>query len=213
MLGTVEKLAEIFEVTPDVITNWEADSELDEKSGSLVKNYSGGKTAFLKKVKSLILSGHSLQEIKKQMYMEPEGKKQEIPSKNNITGDKTVNLNRKRKNESFEEKINKPPANPITHSEVFSLFTAILQEMREYTDRAIDAEKKVSLLESNDSRAKKAYFGISSEVKQLRIQLEEKEKKLKECEEQKKRLNLMEVQLRIMQIEKNKKSFWEFWKK
>ena len=42
--------------------------------------------------------------------------------------------------------------------------------------------------------------------------LKEKEQKLKDYESQKKRLNLMEVQLKILQLERNKKTFWGFWK-
>jgi len=87
-----------------------------------------------------------------------------------------------------------------------------LKELKQYTERTIEAEKKVYLLEDYETRVKQDYFELSSEVKQLKVQLDEKDKKIKDYEEQKKRLNLMEVQLKIMQLEKNKKKFWEFWK-
>ena len=102
--------------------------------------------------------------------------------------------------------------NDLNKSDVIVLFETILKELKQYTDRTIEAEKKVYLLEDFEKRVKQDYFEISSEVKQLRSELEEKEKKIKDYEEQRKRLNLMEVQLKILQLEKNKKKAWEFWK-
>jgi len=94
--------------------------------------------------------------------------------------------------------------------EMAALFAPVLKELREYTDRAIEAEKRACLLEESDSRAKKEYFEANTKLKQLQVQFEEKEKKLRDFEEQKKRLNLMEVQLKIQQLEKSKKGFWWF---
>ncbi len=197
MLGTVEKLAEIFEITPNTIDNWEA------------QNCSGGKPAFLKEIKSLILAGFSLQEIKEMVSEEAVKQNQ---------NDTIIYFDRSdmKKSRSVEEKCDQlailNAQNQTNHAEVFSLFGAILKEMRQYTDRAIEAEKKVCLLEDYDGRAKQEYFEASTEIKRLQIQLEQKEKKLKEFEEQKKKLNLMEVQLRLLQLENNKKkSFWKFW--
>ena|GEM_PF-3739782 len=202
MLGTVEKLAEMFEITPNVIDNWEA-------GGS-----SAGKAAFLKEVKLLILAGHSLQEIREMVTEEAVKQGQ---------GDTVIYLDRNnaRKNKPVESAgqlaLNFNPAqiqttNGISYPEIFSLFTAMLKEMRQYTDRAIDAEKRIVLLEDHEARAKNEYFEANTKVKRLQLQLEQRESKLKEFDDQKKKLNLMEVQMQLMEIENSKKSFWQFWK-
>jgi DNA-binding transcriptional MerR regulator len=100
----------------------------------------------------------------------------------------------------------------LNQPDVISLFEVLLKELKQYTDRTIEAEKKIYLLEDYERRVKQEYFEVSSEIKQLKMQLEEKEQKLKDYEDQKKRLNLMEVQMKIMQLANNKKKFWEFWK-
>lgn len=97
-------------------------------------------------------------------------------------------------------------------SDIVALFETLLKELKQYADRTIAAEKKIYLLEDHENRAKKSYFEVNSEIRQLKIQVEEKDKKIKEYEEQKKKLSLMEVQLKLMQLEKSKKKFWEFWK-
>ena len=110
---------------------------------------------------------------------------------------------------SFKEALD---CNDINQPDISTLFDSLLKEMKQYLERAVDAEKKVYLLEDYKQRAIKEQLELSTEIKQLKNQLEEKEQKLKDYEEQKKRLNLMEVQLKIMQFEKNKKKFWDFLK-
>lgn len=124
----------------------------------------------------------------------------------NETEEDTEKLN------SYKETLDYIPNSQVNKSEMVALFEAILSELKQYTERTIAAEKRVYLLEDYENRSKKEYFELTSEVKQLKVELEDKGKKLKEYEEQKKRLNLMEVQLKLMQLEKSKKKFWEFWK-
>lgn len=221
MSVTIENLAEMLEVTSNTIENWESGLglkiDLDE-SGN--KNYSDDLVVFFKKVKSLILNGYTIEAIKDLLSAEIEnqnqiGKKKESETiiyvhnepeefeKENKVGDKF---------NSYKETFSHIPSSKVNKSEMVALFEAILIELKQYTERTIAAEKKVYLLEDYENRAKKEYFELSTEVKQLKTELEDKEKKLREFEEQKKRLNLMEVQLKIMQLEKNKKKFWEFWK-
>ncbi|OGH95274.1 MAG: hypothetical protein A2039_03700 [Candidatus Melainabacteria bacterium GWA2_34_9] len=119
---------------------------------------------------------------------------------NNVGGENSFNGIK----ENGESNLNQP--------DMISLFEVLLKELKAYTDRTIEAEKKIFLLEDYERRVKEEYFEIKSEVKQLKVQLEDKNQKLKEFEEQKKRLNLMEVQLKIMQLSNAKKKFWEFWK-
>ena len=114
--------------------------------------------------------------------------------------------------ENFFNNINENEAGNLNPKDMVSLFEVLLKELKSYTDRTIEAEKKIFLLEDYERRVKEEYFEIKSEVKQLKVQLEDKNQKLKEFDEQKKRLNLMEVQLKIMQLSNTKKKFWEFWK-
>lgn len=188
MLVTIENLAEKLEVNPNTITNWELNLGLDIKTDdSDAKIYSEKLITFFKKVKSLLLNGYTLASIKEFLSAEIESQK---PTKT-ITVEKNKSLNQ---------------------SDTNTLIEALLKELKQYTERTIEAEKKVYLLEDFENRVKKEYYELSSDVKQLKVQLEEKEQKLKEYEQQQKRLNLMEVQLKIMQLEKSKKKIWEFWK-
>ena len=236
MSFTIENLAEMLEVTSNTIENWELGLglkiDLDE-SGD--KNYSDELVMFFKKVKSLILNGYKIVEVKDILAAEIEKQNQATQKKEpevekqttNKTPETIIYVNNpstefeefeeeENKNEdkynSYKETFNHMPRSKVHKSEMIALFEAILVELKQYTERTINAEKKVYLLEDYENRAKKEYFELSSEVKQLKMELEDKDKKLREFEEQKKRLNLMEVQLKIMQLEKNKKKFWEFWK-
>ena len=114
--------------------------------------------------------------------------------------------------ENFFNGIKENGTGNLNQTDMVSLFEVLLKELKSYTDRTIEAEKKIFLLEDYERRVKEEYFEIKSEVKQLQVQLEDKNQKLREFEEQKKRLNLMEVQLKIMQLSNAKKKFWEFWK-
>lgn len=115
-------------------------------------------------------------------------------------------------NEKIFNGIKENGVNNFNQTDMVSLFEVLLKELKSYTDRTIEAEKKIFLLEDYERRVKEEYFEIKSEVKQLKMQVEDKDQKLREFEEQKKRLNLMEVQLKIMQLANTKKKFWEFWK-
>jgi DNA-binding transcriptional MerR regulator len=229
---TIENLAEMLEVTSNTIANWELGLELKidlDESGN--KNYSDELIMFFKKVKSLILNGYAIEGIKDILASDIEKQNQTGQKKEPEIEKQTTNKNpetiiyvnnpstefeEEDKNEnnynSYKETFSHIPNPRVNKSEMVALFEAILIELKQYTERTIAAEKKVYLLEDYENRAKKEYFELSSEVKQLKTELEDKEKKLREFEEQKKRLNLMEVQLKIMQLEKNKKKFWEFWK-
>lgn len=114
--------------------------------------------------------------------------------------------------ENFINAVKENGTESLNQTDMVSFFEVLLKELKSYTDRTIEAEKKIFLLEDYERRVKEEYFEIKSEVKQLQVQLEDKNQKLREFEEQKKRLNLMEVQLKIMQLSNAKKKFWEFWK-
>lgn len=231
----IEQLAEMLEVTSNIITNWESTLGLNiniDKSEE-TKNYSDELVVLFKKVHSLLLKGFTIIEIKNLLSVEidkqnnlnilknqkktviKEDPKPEstiiIEESPNKSEEKKKNKNTE-KNTTFQESLHHIPSGNIPKSEIITLFETILMELKMYTERTIAAEKKVYLLEDYENRSKKEYFELSSEVKQLKSELEEKESKLKEFEEQKKRLNLMEIQLKIMQFEKSKKKFWEFWK-
>ena len=124
----------------------------------------------------------------------------------------TKEINNNAGSENLFNGIKENGAGNLNQTEMVSLFEVLLKELKSYTDRTIEAEKKIFLLEDYERRVKEEYFEIKSEVKQLQVKLEDKNQKLREFEEQKKRLNLMEVQLKIMQLSNAKKKFWEFWK-
>lgn len=234
MSVTIDNLAEMLEVTPNIITNWESGLGLKIGMGeSGNKYYSDELAALFKKVKSLILNGYAISEIKELLSAEVEKQNQAIENESpkmeqqteetiNTVPETIIYVNnpseefeenkKEEKYQSYKETLNHIPNSRVNKSEMVALFEAILNELKMYTERTIAAEKRVYLLEDYENRSKKDYFELSSEVKKLKIELEDKEKKLREFEEQKKRLNLMEVQLKIMQLEKSKKKFWEFWK-
>jgi len=225
---TTENLAEMLEITPNTISNWEFNLGLNIESDDCgIKSYSEALINFFKKVKSLILNGFAILDIKDLLSAEIQSINQvekpievTIIQENKNNEDTIIFVDNKESNSSqrnnstnnefssFTETLK----NDLNKSDVIVLFETILKELKQYTDRTIEAEKKVYLLEDFEKRVKQDYFEISSEVKQLRSELEEKEKKIKDYEEQRKRLNLMEVQLKILQLEKNKKKAWEFWK-
>lgn len=227
MLVTTENLAEMLEVNPNIIAKWELNLGLNTKTDdSDIQTYSEELVNLFKEVKSLILNGHTFEEIKDILSLEIEyqNKVQESIKSIIVEKDGVNNSNEDTValvNEFNSSQDNDPlPSHFITgsnsnltnQSDMNTFFKSLLKELKEYTDRTIEAEKKVSLLEDYENKVKQDYVEISSEVKQLKMQLEEKEQKLKDYEEQKKRLNLMEIQLKIMQLEKNKKKPWEFWK-
>lgn len=87
-----------------------------------------------------------------------------------------------------------------------------LSELREYSSRASEAEKKLLLLEDSERKTQNQFCETSAELKKLQAQLEEKEEKLKDYENQKKRAEMLEIQLKLLQLKQNNKKFWEFWK-
>lgn len=236
MLVTTENLAEMLEVTPNTITKWELSLGLNIKTDdSNIQTYSEELVKLFKEVKSFILNGYTFEEIKNLLSLEIEYQnkvQQSIKSiivenygKIDTTNDTVTLVNEHNSsseinNESDDElcssfimSFNKENNNNLTNqADMNTFFKSILKELKQYTDRTIEAEKKVYLLEDYENRVKKDYVEISSEIKELKAQLEEKEQKLKDYEDQKKRLNLMEVQLKILQLENNKKKIWEFWK-
>ena len=201
MLVTTKNLAEMLEVNPNTIANWEMCLGLNIKADDLnVKNYSQDLIVFFKKVKSLILNGYTLVAIKEFLSAEIEILNHEKGPIEAVIVEENITTNVKELN------------NNSSQPDVVILFEALLKELKQYTERTIEAEKKVYLLEDFENRVKQEYFELSTDVKQLKSELEEKNQKLRDYEEQKKRLNLLEVQLKIMQLEKNKKKIWEFWK-
>jgi len=201
LLVTTKNLAEMLEVNPNTIANWEMCLGLNIKADDLnVKNYSQDLIVFFKKVKSLILNGYTLVAIKEFLSAEIEILNHEKGPIEAVIVEENITTNVKELN------------NNSSQPDVVILFEALLKELKQYTERTIEAEKKVYLLEDFENRVKQEYFELSTDVKQLKSELEEKNQKLRDYEEQKKRLNLLEVQLKIMQLEKNKKKIWEFWK-
>lgn len=235
MLVTTENLAEMLEVAPNTIIKWELSLGLNIKTdNSDIQTYSEELVKLFKEVKSLILNGYTFEEIKNILALEIEYQNKVQQSIKSIivedygqvdTTNDTVTLVNKH---NLSDTNNKPDDdlcssfimafnkenndNSNNQSDMNTFFRSILKELKEYTDRMIEAEKKVYLLENYENRAKNNYVEINSEIKQLKAQLEEKEQKLKDYEDQKKRLNLMEVQLKILQLENNKKKPWKFWK-
>lgn len=235
MLVTTENLAEMLEVNPNTILNWELNLSLNIRTdGEDVEKYSDELITFFKKVKSLVLNGYTLAAIKDFLYPEIEYQNQiqksvdsfiveDINPKNTPQEPDTVNLVNDyifnvspENNLSREEKITSFTEilinNKTDKNESGVLFETLLKDLKQYTERAMDAEKKVFLLEDTENRLKQENSDLSSELEQVKAQLEEKEQKLKQYESQKKRLNLMEVQLKILQLQKNKKKAWEVWK-
>ena len=215
MLVTIEELADMLEVNPNTINNWEAGLGLNIKSDETeAKKYSENLVVFFKKVKSLILNGYTLNNVKEFLAIEIE-----IENENQLkTTLEAVVIEPSEEEEEIiklsesEKIINHAITDSVNQNNVTAIVETLLKEIKHYTERTIEAEKKVYLLEDHEKRIKQEFFEMSSEVKQLKIQLTEKEQKLKDFEEQKKRLNLLEVQLKLMQLESKKKSFWEFWK-
>jgi len=232
LLVKTENLAEMLEVNPNTITNWEQSLGLNIKTDDLgEKIYSDDLINFFKKVKSLILNGYTLVSIKEFLSVEIENQNQTFETVETVIAEKNKDKVKTKETFTFvnDEELNIPKENFPSHEDKFSsfketlnnnvnqsdvimLFEALLKELKQYTERTIEAEKKVYLLEDFENRVKQEYYELSTDVKKLKSQLEEKNQKLKDYEEQKKRLNLMEVQLKIMQLEKSKKKAWEFWK-
>lgn len=234
MLVTTENLAEMLEVTPKTIIKWELSLGLNIKTDdSDIQTYSEELIKLFKEVKSFILNGYTFEEIKELLALEIEYQNKVQKSIKSIIVEDYDKIDGNKDPITLVNKHNSPESNDPLNDELCSsfimafnnnnkdlnnqsdmntFFKSILMELKQSTDRTIEAEKKVYLLENYENRVKNDYLEISSEVKKLKEQLEEKDQKLKDYEEQKKRLNLMEVQLKIMQLEQNKKKFWEFWK-
>lgn len=221
---TIEKLAEILEVTPNTIKNWESSIGLNIKKADSEDSYSEDIVKLFKKIKSLVLNGYNFAEISNFLSIEISICNEVIPEYSEITENVTETQIVKDKytaqfdssnagiHSKFRNTFEQVPHTSMNQSEILLLFETLLKELKQYTDRTIEAEKKIYLLVDQENRFKKEYYEVSSEMKQLKVQIEEKEKKIKEFEEQKKRMNLMEVQLKLLQLEQSKKKPWELWK-
>lgn len=128
----------------------------------------------------------------------------------------------KKENRALAEKINSivpvtnnNEQNPGMNSfmlEFKKVVEVFMNELREYNNRAMEAEKKLYLLEDNEKRIKQEYCELSCEIKRLNSELALKNKKLDQLEEHNKKLKTIELQLRLIQLKQKKKKFWEFWK-
>lgn len=221
MSVTAEILFNELGINANTLKTWEIGLGLNTNTNA----YSDEKFILFKKVKSLLLNGYTLDSIKDLLSSEIEMlNDKEIESetiiiqKSDIHDDAifyTEKLKTERIQKSTEETIKaikESVKDEVSKSEMLLLFETVLKELKQYTERTIEAEKKLYLLENHENKTEKDFDEISSELKRLKAELEDKEQKLKDYEEQKKRLNLMEIQLKILQIEKNKKKSWEFWK-
>jgi len=262
---STENLAEMLEVNPNTIANWELNLGLNIKTDdSGLENYSDDLINLFKEIKGLILNGYSFKEIKKFLAVDIEYQNQITKSIKEIIVEDGGNTNEdvanpkdtvsavneynspKEKNSFIYSNLNtiqeyipsisgninlfKEPLldNNLNQPQSDVFFKALLKEIRQYSDRALEAEKKLQLLENSIPNIDQEPLGIESktdskfgpdilleidsEVMQLKTELEEKDKMMKDFEIQKKRLNLLEVQLKILQLEKSKKKSWEFWK-
>ena len=230
MLVTTENLAEMLEVNPNTIGSWELSLGLNIKTNDLdVKNYSEDLINLFKNVKSFILNGYTLASIRDFLSAEIQYQNQLQQSINSILveddgpqcADKiadTVSLVNDYifGSTNADEKINVLSENIINETldrpETTVFFKSLLKELKQYSERASEAEKKVYLLEASENKVRQEHLALSADVKELRSELEVKNQKIREFEEQKKRLNLMEVQMKLLQLENSRKKFWDYWK-
>lgn len=249
MLVTTENLAEMLEVNPNTILNWESSLGLNVKTDeSGVDSYSEDLIHLFKEIKGLILNGYSFAEIKKFLSAEIEYQNQitksvkELIVETNKTNPDSeekdiVNLvneyNSSQENASFiENNLNslkvynasdlnnitpfKEPLsdNTLNQPDTKVFLKALLKELQSYSEKTVTEkeEEKNYIPNAYKEEVKQEHFEPNSEMRKLKIELAEKEQQIKDYENQKKRLNLLEIQLKIMQLEKNKKKFWEFWK-
>ncbi|GBF22941.1 hypothetical protein tpqmel_0345 [Candidatus Gastranaerophilus sp. (ex Termes propinquus)] len=214
MFVTVEKLAEILEVSPATIADWEAGLGL--KTYDLEKKYSPSEAVFFGKVKLLRGENRSLEQIKEMLCIEIEEKNDDPPAEEtqeeNSVDEIKFDIMSFDDNLDFGSALDKFPKTQAGQGEVTSIFRTILSELKQSTNRAIEAEKKIDLLEEEKKVVQEEYNEAQKELQELRYKLEEKEEKLKDFEEQRKRLNLLEVRLKILQLEQSKKKFWWFWR-
>lgn len=63
-------------------------------------------------------------------------------------------------------------------------------------------QQQINLLQNNKNFEKQEYPDSNCEIIQLKEELKEKNQKLKEFEDHKKRLNFLELQLKVMQLNK-----------
>jgi len=230
LLLTIENLAGMLEVSPNTIIKWALSLGLDIKTdNSNLEHYSEESIHLFKDIKALILNGYTFAEIKEFLSVEIEYQNKIKKAEESIIVEETSSDGNNIKNNddvfysrhsedvvdlvnefsSFSETLN---FNYTNQQDISALFNSLLKELKQYTERAIEAEKKVYLLEDYKQRAMLENLDLNSQIKQFKVQLEENEQKLKDYDEQKKRLNLMDVQLKIMQFENNKKKFWDFFK-
>jgi len=225
LLVTTENLAEMLEVNPNTIRNWVLGLGLHINTEGADESYSEELIELFQEVRLLVLNGYTLPEIKEFLAVEIEYQNKIeksirliIVEGNSDCEDFASDANEFAPQEftqpsddfinSFKKKINKN----LKQAEVNTLFDKLLEEIKQSSERLMESEKKVYLLENNEIKIRQDASELAIEIETLKAQLDEKNKKIKEYEEQTKRLNLMEVQLKILQLEKNRRNFWEIWK-
>ncbi len=214
LLYDTETLTTLLDISSEVLGSWEKTFGIKSKiNGINTKEYSDEAVNFLKKVKLLTLNDFDLDAIKQLLSLDIEALNENSAQEDAKIIDSVEDLEYSEKIKTdnlniLEDTIDKK----VASSDMMLLFRTILEELKKYTERTIEAEKKIYLLEDHENRIKNDYCEVCSELRRVKLQLDDKEQKLRDYDEQKKRLNLLEVQLKIMQIEKSKKKFWEFWK-
>lgn len=220
----ITKISEILDLSPDLIKDWAKNFEID------LENYEKNKNCnpedfidFFKKVRNFIASGYNITLIQNILSYEIKYLKSKLyvcASKNIIIDLCDENSQQSDANKFNAEKvinsINNATKEVVSSSnqiDIMILFEMMIKELKQYTERIINAEKKIFLLEDTERRVKEDYIEVSSEIKHLNALIEEKNKKIQDYEEQRKRINLLETQLRLIQLNnQRKKKFWQFWK-
>jgi len=226
LLVTTENLAEMLEVNPNIIRNWALGLGLRINANGPDCSYSEDLINLFKEVRLLILNEYTLPEIKEFLSVEIEYQNKleksirTIIVEDHATGeDYASDANEfafperlTQTNDDFIDSFKKKVGKNLKQAEINPLFDKLLEEIKQSSERLMESEKKVYLLENNEKKIMQESAELTKEIETLKAQIEENNKKIKVYEEQTKRLNLMEVQLKILQLEKNRKNFWEIWK-
>lgn len=100
----------------------------------------------------------------------------------------------------------------INNGELSNIFSMFVNEIKTYANRTIEAEKNKFIFEEKANRASKEFCELNTKMNKLQNKIEEKDIKIKELEESNKKIQKLDMHLKILQIEQNKKKPWEFWK-
>ncbi len=218
-------ISEKLDVQEEILKSWEdklnIKPQYDNEGNRIYTDYD---VLFFKKVKYLVSEGVRFNIIKKVLKEEIEIYNCKVLKCKSVSeNDNKPNKDLKSLDEntlqctdlmSINTEIDDIPVDSqlIRAGEFADIFGLFINEIKEYANKTIEAEKKKIILEGKEKTIAKEYKKIENKVNQLESEIEEKDLKIKELENYNKKIQKLDMHLKLLQIEQKKKKPWEFWK-